>query len=54
MTYAVNGKPYIAIASGLCCAGSGAAPVRNTRASAARNPDLRNQGNATVVWVFGL
>ena len=54
MTYAVNGKQYIAIASGLCCAGPGAAPVRNTRANVARNPDLRNQGNATVVWVFGL
>ena len=54
MTYSVNGKQYIAIASGLCCAGPGAAPVRNTRANVASNPDLRNQGNATVVWVFGL
>jgi alcohol dehydrogenase (cytochrome c) len=54
MTYAVNGKQYIAIASGLCCAGPGAAPARNTRARIAQTPELRAQGNATVVWVFGL
>jgi alcohol dehydrogenase (cytochrome c) len=54
MTYAVNGKQYIAIASGLCCAGPGAAPARNTRAELSRSPELRMQGNATVVWVFGL
>jgi alcohol dehydrogenase (cytochrome c) len=54
MTYAVNGKQYIAIASGLCCAGPGAAPPRNTRAQVARNPELRLQGNATLVYVFGL
>ncbi len=54
MTYAVNGRQYIAIASGLCCAGPGEAPPRNTRATVARTPELRNQGNATVVWVFGL
>jgi len=54
MTYAVDGKQYIAIASGLCCAGPGAAPARNTRARALRTPELRLQGNATVVWVFGL
>jgi alcohol dehydrogenase (cytochrome c) len=54
MTYAVNGKQYIAIASGLCCAGPGAAPPRNTRGRVNRTPELRNQGNATVVWVFGL
>jgi alcohol dehydrogenase (cytochrome c) len=54
MTYAVNGKQYIAIASGLCCAGPGAAPPRNTRARIAQTPELRAQGNATVVWVFGL
>jgi alcohol dehydrogenase (cytochrome c) len=54
MTYAVNGKQYIAIASGLCCAGPGAAPPRNTRAQLPRTPELRMQGNATVVWVFGL
>ena len=54
ITYAVNGKQYIAIASGLCCAGPGAAPARNTRGLIPRTPELRNQGNATVVWVFGL
>jgi alcohol dehydrogenase (cytochrome c) len=54
MTYAVNGKQYIAIASGLCCAGPGAAPPRNTRARLAQTPELRAQGNVTVVWVFGL
>ena len=54
MSYAVNGRQYIAIASGLCCAGPGEAPPRNTRATVARTPELRNQGNATVVWVFGL
>ncbi len=54
MTYAVNGKQYIAIASGLCCAGPGAAPPRNTRGRIPATPELRGQGNATVVWVFGL
>jgi len=54
MTYAVNGKQYIAIASGLCCAGPGAAPPRNTRARIPATPELRMQGNATVLWVFGL
>jgi alcohol dehydrogenase (cytochrome c) len=54
MTYAVNGKQYIAVASGLCCAGPGAAPPRNTRGRVSRTPELRMQGNATVVWVFGL
>ncbi|MBO0753637.1 MAG: PQQ-binding-like beta-propeller repeat protein, partial [Bradyrhizobiaceae bacterium] len=54
MTYAVNGRQYIAIASGLCCAGPGEAPARNTRGRVSRTPELRMQGNATVVWVFGL
>jgi alcohol dehydrogenase (cytochrome c) len=54
MTYAVNGRQYIAIASGLCCAGPGAAGPRNTRGRVARTPELRMQGNATVVWVFAL
>ena len=53
MTYAVNGRQYIAIASGLCCAGPGSAPPRNTRGRA-RTPEIRMQGNATVVWVFAL
>ena len=50
MTYAVNGKQYIAIASGLCCDGRGAPLPRNSRGT----PELRLQGNAPVVWVFGL
>jgi len=54
MTYAVDGKQYIAIASGLCCAGPGAAGPRNTRSRVAGTPELRMKGNATVVWVFGL
>jgi alcohol dehydrogenase (cytochrome c) len=54
MTYAVNGKQYIAIASGLCCAGPGAGQYRNSRARIAATPELRTLGNATVVWVFGL
>jgi alcohol dehydrogenase (cytochrome c) len=54
MTYAVDGKQYIAIASGLCCDGRGAALPRNSRGTVARTPELRMQGNATVVWVFGL
>jgi hypothetical protein len=54
MTYAVNGKQYIAIASGLCCDGRGAPLPRNSRGRVARTPELRMQGNATVVWVFGL
>jgi alcohol dehydrogenase (cytochrome c) len=54
MTYAVNGRQYIAIASGLCCDGRGAPLPRNSRGRVARTPELRMQGNATVVWVFGL
>ena len=54
ITYAVNGKQYIAIASGLCCDVRGAPLPRNSRGRVARTPELRMQGNATVVWVFGL
>src|SRR5262249_40602261 len=45
MTYAVDGKQYIAIASGL---------FRNAKAKLARTPETRNLSNATVIWVFGL
>ena len=45
MTYAVNGKQYIAIASGLN-------PV--ARAKLARSPEMKNQSNATMLFVFGL
>ena len=54
MTYAVGGKQYIAIASGLCCAGAARPVPRNSRGRVARTPELRLQGNANVVWVFGL
>ena len=54
MTFAVGGKQYIAIASGLCCDGRGAPLPRNSRGRVARTPELRLQGNANVVWVFGL
>ncbi len=54
MTYAVDGKQYIAIASGLCCQGFAPGQYRNSRNRVAQTPELRGQGNATVVWVFGL
>jgi alcohol dehydrogenase (cytochrome c) len=45
MTYAVNGKQYIAIASGLW---------RNAKGKLARVPEMRNLSNATMIFVFGL
>src|SRR5262245_11356897 len=45
MTFAVNDKQYIAIASGLY------ATARRARANA---PELRDQRNATVLYIFGL
>jgi alcohol dehydrogenase (cytochrome c) len=45
MTYAVNGKQYIAIASGL---------NNVARAKLARSPEMRNQSNATMLFVFAL
>ena len=45
MTFAVNGKQYIAIASGLN-------PV--ARAKLARSPEMRDRSNATMLFVFGL
>jgi alcohol dehydrogenase (cytochrome c) len=45
MTYAVDGKQYIAIASGI-------GPV--ARAKLGRSPEMRNQPNATMLYVFGL
>src|SRR5580704_10256245 len=53
MTYAVNGKQYIAIASGVCCVRP-SGQVSNSLAGVKRNPELRNQSNATVLYVFGL
>jgi alcohol dehydrogenase (cytochrome c) len=45
MTFAVDGRQYIAIASGL---------FRNAKNKLARSPEMRNLSNATVIWVFGL
>ena len=45
MTYAVNGRQYIAIASGL----NGVA-----RAKLAHSPEMKNQSNATMLFVFAL
>ena len=45
MTFEVNGKQYIAIASG---AGAGA------RGNLDNSPELRDQRNATVLYVFAL
>ena len=45
MTYAVDGKQYIAIASGLW---------RNAKNKLSRAPEMRNASHATVIWVFGM
>ena len=53
MTYAVNGKQYIAISSGVCCARP-SGQISNSLAGVRRHPELRDQSNATVLYVFGL
>jgi len=45
MTFAVDGKQYIAIASGINPVG---------RAKLARSPEMRDRSNATMLFVFGL
>src|SRR5215467_1484736 len=45
MTYSVDGRQYIAIASGLW---------RNARNKLSRAPEMKNLGNATMIFVFGL
>jgi alcohol dehydrogenase (cytochrome c) len=45
MTYAVGGKQYIAVASGL---------FRNARNKLSRSPDMKNLSNATMIFVFGV
>ena len=45
MTYAVDGKQYIAIASGL---------FRNARNKLSRSPEMKNVSSATMIFVFGL
>ncbi|HEY6257303.1 MAG TPA: PQQ-binding-like beta-propeller repeat protein [Xanthobacteraceae bacterium] len=53
MTYGVNGKQYIAISSGVCCVRP-SGQISNSLSSVQRNPELKNQSNATVLYVFGL
>jgi alcohol dehydrogenase (cytochrome c) len=53
MTYAVNGKQYIAISSGLCCVRP-SGQISNSLARMNATPELRLQSNATVLYVFGL
>jgi alcohol dehydrogenase (cytochrome c) len=53
MTYAVNGKQYIAISSGLCCVRP-SGQISNSLARVNATPELRLQSNATVLYVFGL
>jgi alcohol dehydrogenase (cytochrome c) len=53
MTYAVNGRQYIAVASGLCCVRP-SGQVANTKSRVARTPELREMSQATVLYVFGL
>jgi alcohol dehydrogenase (cytochrome c) len=45
MTYAVDGKQYIAIASGLW---------RNAKNKLTRSPEMRTAAQATMIWVFGM
>jgi alcohol dehydrogenase (cytochrome c) len=45
MTYAVDGKQYVAIASGL---------FRNAKNKLTKAPEAKNQSNATMIFVFGL
>jgi alcohol dehydrogenase (cytochrome c) len=53
MSYAVNGKQYIAISSGVCCVRP-SGQISNSLSTVRRNPELKNQSNATVLYVFGL
>jgi alcohol dehydrogenase (cytochrome c) len=53
MTYAVNGKQYIAVASGACCVRP-SGQIANSKAGIARIPELRTMSQATVLYVFGL
>jgi alcohol dehydrogenase (cytochrome c) len=53
MTYAVNGKQYIAISSGVCCFGPSGRPS-NALGRIRQDPELKDQSNATVLYVFGL
>jgi alcohol dehydrogenase (cytochrome c) len=45
MTYAVDGKQYIAVASGL---------FRNAKNKLSKSPEMKHLSNATMIFVFGL
>ena len=45
MTFEVDGKQYVAIASG---------PSGGSQSKLVLTPELKEQLNATVLWVFGL
>ena len=45
MTYSVDGKQYIAIASGLW---------RNAKNKLTRSPEMKTHSQATMIFVFGL
>ena len=45
MTFEVNGKQYVAIASG---------PSNASQSKLVLTPELKEQRNATVLYVFGL
>jgi alcohol dehydrogenase (cytochrome c) len=53
MTYSVNGKQYIAIASGPCCVRP-SGQIANSKSRISRTPELRDMSQATVLYVFGL
>ena len=53
MSYAVDGKQYIAISSGVCCVRP-SGQISNSLSTVRRNPELKNQSNATVLYVFSL
>jgi hypothetical protein len=42
----------VAIASGVCCVRP-SGQVSNSLSTVQRNPQLKNQSNATVLYVFG-
>ncbi len=52
-TYAVNGKQYIAVSTGLCCIRPNG-QISNSLKAVTANPELKEQTNATVLYVFGL
>ena len=53
ITYMLDGKQYIAIATGVCCERPNGR-VSNSRRAVANNPETRDQVNSTILYVFGL